>query len=151
MKAFAKWDFSHTIDCFFKRPNVTSFLKLACQCDLASYICKKHPQLTASQLDTLAPGWRSPFEIRQQSNFKIYKREIISNLNSDWRLRRQIKALSLPHQKPAAEVRLPPEQDIEHPRVEIQGPTKANGRISSKFGRMFRRGLFGSIGRAGSI
>jgi ABC-type iron transport system FetAB ATPase subunit len=151
MKEFYRWGFDDAMSCFFERPDITSFLALACQCDLASYVCVKHPQLTPDQLDTLAPGWRRPFEIRQHSNFEICKREITGDLNSDWRLGRQVKALSLPQQQQdAAAGGRSPEQDTGAPRVDSRGTaSRKRGILSRKFGGMFRRGLFGSDGRPG--
>ncbi|KAL6399725.1 high-affinity nicotinic acid transporter [Ilyonectria robusta] len=132
MKAFARWDFSHAMDCFFKKPDITSFLELSCQCDLASYVCKKHPQLTPSLLDTLAPGWRDPFEIQQQSNFEICKREKLKDPNTIWRLGRQAYAQPITDQKPATEVGWSPEQDRQPVRARVPGPVKTKGRVSSK-------------------
>lgn len=151
MKAFAKWDFSHAMDCFFTRPDIASFLELSCQCDLASYVCEKHPQLTPSLLDTLAPGWRNPFEIRQLSNFEICQREKIEDPNSEWRLGRQVDAQSLICQNIATEVGLPPEQDGEPVTAQIRAPVMTKGRISSKFGKLFLRGLFKRNSRPGGI
>ena len=97
--AFVKWGFSHAMVTFFKKPGIMSFLQLACQCDLASYVCKKYPQLTPSRLDTLAPGWRILLEIQRQSTFKLCEREMTEDLYSDWRLGRQLKVPFLSQQE----------------------------------------------------
>lgn len=148
--AFARWGFSDAMSCFFERPDITSFLELACQCDLASYVCAKHPQLTPAGLDALAPGWRRPFEIRQQSNFEICKREITDDLNSDWRLGRQVQALSLPQKNPAphaeeVQPRSPLREGMaDTPGVEMRGAALDKGRFSKRLSKTFRRVLFGN-------
>ncbi|KAH6845538.1 hypothetical protein B0I37DRAFT_380479 [Chaetomium sp. MPI-CAGE-AT-0009] len=153
MKVCGRWDFSTAMDCFFERPDTKSFLELVCQCDLASYVCKKHPQLTPRRLDALAPGWRRPFGISQNSGFEIYERwETTKNVDSDWRLGRRLGvwAVSSSQQNPAAEEG-PPEEDTESARVHVRGTTPVKGRISSKFGRKFWRRLFGSHGQPRDI
>jgi hypothetical protein len=150
VKGFARWGFSDAMNCFFGRPDIKSFLELACKCDLASYVCKKHPQLTPGQLDGLAPGWVRPFEIRQDSNFEIHKREVNEDADSDWRLARQVKALSLSQQSPVDEGG-PSKEATKPARVRILDAKVDKGKNSSKFGRIFRWRLFGSHGRPGDI
>lgn len=70
-QSFSKWGFSHAMDVLFQDPGITSFLELACMCDLALYVRSKVPSFTPAKLKSLAPRWQSPTRITQSSGFEI--------------------------------------------------------------------------------
>ncbi|KAI0505754.1 hypothetical protein F5B22DRAFT_496145 [Xylaria bambusicola] len=89
-KAFSRWDFSHAVDCVLDIAGITSFLELACKCDLAAYIGHKVPQCTKRELDTLAPKWKDLLEIRRDSDFEVGVRQLLCNEEDDWRVGRLV-------------------------------------------------------------
>ncbi|KAI3400683.1 hypothetical protein diail_2395 [Diaporthe ilicicola] len=68
---FSRWSFSHAMDVLFQDPDMTSFLELACMCDLALYIRHKIPDCRPAELKSLAPRWQSRTRIEQSSGFEI--------------------------------------------------------------------------------
>ncbi|KAI0903024.1 hypothetical protein F4823DRAFT_569099 [Ustulina deusta] len=89
-KGFSRWGFAHAMNCILNKPEIVSFLELACKCDLASYVGCKHSQCTVPELDTLASTWRELLKIQQDSNFEISVREIMDDAEGDWRLGRLV-------------------------------------------------------------
>ncbi|RFU79029.1 hypothetical protein TARUN_3158 [Trichoderma arundinaceum] len=94
IKEFRIWGFPHAMEYLLDMQRITSFLELACRCDLALYITHKHPDYTPSKLDEIAPQWKKLFRLQQQATFEILTKETKYELDSDWRLGRQLGLLS---------------------------------------------------------
>lgn len=68
---FSRWGIPHAMDVLFQNPDMTSFLDLACLCDLSLYVKHKVPVCTPAALGSLVPKWQSRTRITQASGFEI--------------------------------------------------------------------------------
>ncbi|KAL1874526.1 hypothetical protein Daus18300_003545 [Diaporthe australafricana] len=68
---FSRWGFPHAMDVLFPDQDMTSFLDLACMCDLALYVKHRVPGCTSAALGSLAPKWQNQTRIMQTSGFEI--------------------------------------------------------------------------------
>lgn len=66
-----RWTFSHAMEVILGLPEITSFLALACRCDLAGYVQHKVPDCTSQILDEIAPGWQKKTRVVQDSGFVL--------------------------------------------------------------------------------
>ncbi|KAH6610445.1 hypothetical protein Trco_000465 [Trichoderma cornu-damae] len=144
MKEFKMWDFPHAIEYLLDMPQITSFVELACRCDLALYITRKHPDYSPSKLDEIAPRWRMLFRLQQQATFEILQKETKYDLDSDWRLGRHLGLLSSQGSgKVGEESGNPaPERSVSFPylaRSRRAHETRDHKRISNKFRKLFCR------------
>ena len=85
-----RWTFSHAMDVIFELPDITTFLTLACTCDLAEYIKYQIPECTSFRLDKVAPGWKMVKRVVQDDGFAL--REM--DHGDTWRIGEMISALS---------------------------------------------------------
>jgi hypothetical protein len=135
-KAFIRWDFSHAMECIFNMPEITSFLELACRCDLASYVGQKLPDCTSHELDTVTPGWRESLKIKYESNFEICARKITDDAENEWRVGQIVRPIR------SAEERLSFSSHVsihDHPEANQEGPPRVKERGLSKLARVFKR------------
>lgn len=102
-----RWTFSHAMEVILGLPEITSFLALACRCDLAGYVQHKVPDCTSQILDEVAPGWQKKTRVVQDSGF------VLCELGHEetWRLGERLCATSVtssPDGKQASEVHAHP-------------------------------------------
>lgn len=144
LRHFDKWDFSHAMETLLDRDDIESFNDLAARFDLATYVSYRLPQRTVSTLDENAPGWRSPFYVRQDSGFRI---DPHPRGGWDWRIgrtfgaKRAVQSLVNPGRDENSKetmLQLPPRPG-QRVIIDQDAREKRKRRLLSKILAMFRR------------